>query len=88
MSRFPSLLLDSTRPRNRTKPTGILVTAVGQFRILASLGYAAHPFFDDAVTPLVISDSTKSINSILNFLGYTKEKQNAKESGRSTRVHA
>ncbi len=62
---------------------GILLTAIGGFRVLAPLGYAAHPWFDGAVTALVISGGTEGINSIVKFLGYTKEKQKAeaKESG-------
>lgn len=47
------------------------------FRVLAALG-APTPFVVDAiVSGLIISGGTEGINSIMKFLGYTKDKEKA-----------
>ncbi|MFQ5852553.1 MAG: hypothetical protein ACE5JU_18485 [Candidatus Binatia bacterium] len=46
-------------------------------RILQPLGVANAGIWDAIVTGLVISAGTEGINSILKFLGYTKEREKA-----------
>ena len=55
-----------------------LVLAFGAgLSILEPLGVADTGIWDTIVTGLVISAGTEGINSILKFLGYTKEKEKA-----------
>jgi len=46
-------------------------------RVLQPLGVANAGIWDAIVTGLVISAGTEGINSILKFLGYTKEREKA-----------
>ena len=53
-----------------------LVLAFGTgLRVLEPLGFANAGIWDTIVTGLVISAGTEGINSILKFLGYTKDKE-------------
>ena len=54
----------------------VLAFGVG-LSILEPLGVADAGIWDTIVTALVISAGTEGINSILKFLGYTKEKEKA-----------
>ena len=55
-----------------------LVLAFGAgLSILEPLGVAEAGIGDTIITGLVISAGTEGINSILKFLGYTKEKEKA-----------
>ena len=55
-----------------------LVLAFGAgLSILEPLGVANAGIWDTIITGLVISAGTEGINSILKFLGYTKEKEKA-----------
>jgi hypothetical protein len=55
-----------------------LVLAFGTgLRVLEPLGVANAGIWDTIVTGLVISAGTEGINSILKFLGYTKEREKA-----------
>ena len=55
-----------------------LVLAFGAgLSILEPLGVADTGIWDTIITGLVISAGTEGINSILKFLGYTKEKEKA-----------
>lgn len=55
-----------------------LVLAFGAgMRVLQPLGIANAEFWDAIVTALVISAGTEGINSILKFLGYSKEREKA-----------
>lgn len=55
---------------------GALIVLFTPVRILDSLGYKI-PLLDGAVTALFISGGTEGLNSIIKFLGYTKEKEKA-----------
>jgi F0F1-type ATP synthase assembly protein I len=46
-------------------------------RILVHLMPNALPWLDGIVTALVISAGTEGVNSVMKFLGYTKEKEHA-----------
>jgi len=46
-------------------------------RVLEPLGVANAGIWDTVVTGLVISAGTEGINSILKFLGYSKEREKA-----------
>lgn len=52
------------------------------FRVLADLGYSGHWVWDALTTGLIISGGTEGFNSILKFLGYTKQKK--KDEARKT----
>ena len=54
----------------------VLAFGVG-LSILEPLGVADTGIWDTIITGLVISAGTEGINSILKFLGYTKEKEKA-----------
>lgn len=55
-----------------------LILAFGTgLRILEPLGVANAGIWDTVVTGLVIGAGTEGINSILKFLGYSKEKEKA-----------
>jgi hypothetical protein len=55
-----------------------LVLAFGTgLRVLQPLGVTNAGFWDTIATGLVISAGTEGINSILKFLGYTKEREKA-----------
>jgi hypothetical protein len=46
-------------------------------RVLTALGAATPYLVDGVVSGLIISGGTEGINSIMKFLGYTKEKEKA-----------
>ena len=46
-------------------------------RVLTALGATAPYIVDGIVSGLIISGGTEGINSIMKFLGYTKEKEKA-----------
>lgn len=50
----------------------LIITLGGGLRVLQPLGIEAR-FVDVIVTSLIISAGTESVNSIVKFLGYTKE---------------
>jgi hypothetical protein len=55
-----------------------LVLAFGAgLRVLQPLGVANADFLDAVVTGLIVSAGTEGFNSILKFLGYTKEQKKA-----------
>ena len=55
-----------------------LVLAFGTgLRVLEPLGVANAGIWDAVVTGLVISAGTEGINSILKFMGYSKEREKA-----------
>lgn len=57
---------------------GLTLAGWGGFSVLLPLGFSSAPdLIDVIVTGLVVSAGTEGINSILKFLGYTKEKKKA-----------
>ncbi len=49
----------------------------GGLRVLSALGASTPYVVDGVVSGLIISGGTEGINSIVKFLGYTKEKEKA-----------
>ena len=60
---------------------GLALAFGAGLRVLQPLGVAGADFVDAFVTALIVSAGTEGFNSILKFLGYTKEKRKA-EAGR------
>jgi len=56
---------------------GLAIVSGAGLRILQPLGVNSAGAWDIIVSGLVISAGTEGINSIVKFLGYTKEKQKA-----------
>jgi hypothetical protein len=56
---------------------GLAVAFGAELRVLKPLGVANADFVDVIVTGLIISAGTEGFNSIMKFLGYTKEKKKA-----------
>jgi len=56
---------------------GLILAFGAGLRVLQPLGVATTDFWDVIVTGLVISAGTEGINSILKFLGYSKEREKA-----------
>jgi hypothetical protein len=56
---------------------GLVLSFGAGLRVLEPLGSTASTFWDAIVTGLVVSAGTEGFNSIMKFLGYTKEKQKA-----------
>ncbi len=55
---------------------GLALAGWGGFSVLNPLGFtSATDFIDVFVTGLTISAGTEGVNSIMKFLGYTKEKK-------------
>jgi len=54
----------------------VLAFGVG-LRVLQPLGIIDHDFWDGIVTGLIVSAGTEGFNSIMKFLGYSKEKEKA-----------
>ncbi|KAA3660770.1 MAG: hypothetical protein DWQ04_18455 [Chloroflexi bacterium] len=77
-------------PANKKLVLGFLSLAVGLalagwggFSILLPLGFTSTTdFIDVFVTGLVISAGTEGVNSIMKFLGYTKENKKGEAAGR------
>ncbi len=63
---------------------GLVLSFGAGLRVLEPLGVKNAGIWDNVVTGLIISAGTEGFNSIMKFLGYTKEKQKAdaaKETG-------
>jgi len=56
---------------------GLILSIFAGLRVLDHLGYAGSPIWDIIITGLIISGGTEGFNSIIKFLGYTKEKRSA-----------
>ena len=54
---------------------GLLLATFGGLRVLAPLNFTQSDIIDDIVTGLVISGGTEGFNSIMKFLGYSKEEK-------------
>ncbi|MDZ7264252.1 MAG: hypothetical protein ONB16_06675 [candidate division KSB1 bacterium] len=54
---------------------GLVFSIFAGMRVLAHLNYTGAELWDIIVTSLIISGGTEGFNSILKFLGYTKEKK-------------
>jgi hypothetical protein len=61
----------------------ILSFGIG-LRILDPLGVAGVGFLDGVVTALIISAGTDGINSVLKFLGYSKEEKKTEAAGKKS----
>lgn len=58
----------------------VLAFGIG-LRVLQPLGIASADFFDGIVTALIISAGTEGFNSIMKFIGYSKENKKAIAAG-------
>ena len=56
---------------------GLAFSFVTGLRVLGALGLQTAALIDLSVTGLIISGGTQGINSIVKFLGYSKEKEKA-----------
>jgi hypothetical protein len=54
---------------------GLALAFGAGLRVLEPLGAKTVGFWDSVVTGLIISAGTEGINSIMKFLGYSKERQ-------------
>lgn len=54
---------------------GLILSNYAGLRVLTHLSYTGAEFWDIMVTGLIISGGTEGFNSIIKFLGYTKEKR-------------
>ncbi len=54
---------------------GFALASGAGLRVLNPLGFAGLDFWDVIVTGLVISAGTEGLNSLLKFMGYTKDKK-------------
>jgi hypothetical protein len=52
---------------------GLLMSFGAGMRALAPLGFTGGDFWDAFITALIISAGTEGINSIMKYLGYSKE---------------
>jgi len=52
---------------------GLFLSFVGGFRVLVYLGTSNVDFYDAVITGLVISAGTEGFNSIMKFMGYSKD---------------
>ena len=52
---------------------GLALAFGAGLRVLDPLGYAGPDVWDAIITALVVSAGTEGINSIMKFLGYSKE---------------
>jgi len=57
---------------------GFVLAAGAGLRVLQPLGITNASFWDIIVTGLIISGGTEGVNSIMKFLGYTKDRANPK----------
>ncbi len=56
---------------------GLVLAYGGGLRVLQPLGFTGSEIYDLLVTGLVISSGTEGVNSLVKFLGYTKENKKA-----------
>ena len=89
-------LIDFKFKTKKSKPTkklimGLLSLAIGlalagftELRVLKPFGIAISEGWDIIITGLVLSAGTEGANSIMKFLGYTKENQNPGTDGDTT----
>lgn len=54
---------------------GLVLSFFAGLRVLSHLNYSGADIWDIIVTGLIISGGTEGFNSIMKFLGYTKEKK-------------
>ncbi len=54
---------------------GLALSTYAGLRVLSHLGYTGGDMWDVLITALIISSGTEGFNSILKFLGYSKEKK-------------
>lgn len=54
---------------------GLLLSFGAGLRVLSHLGYSGIDFWDAVITGFIISGGTEGFNSILKFLGYSKQKK-------------
>lgn len=54
---------------------GLILSTYAGLRVLTPLNYTGAEIWDIIVTSLIISGGTEGFNSIMKFLGYTKEKR-------------
>lgn len=54
---------------------GLMLSTYAGLRVLNHLGYTGGEIWDIIITALIISSGTEGFNSILKFLGYSKEKK-------------
>ncbi|MCI0496001.1 hypothetical protein L0Z72_13435 [candidate division KSB1 bacterium] len=54
---------------------GLVLAISAGLRVLIYLGYHGPEIWDVIITGLIISGGTEGFNSIMKFLGYTKEKK-------------
>ncbi len=54
---------------------GLILSFFVDLRVLNPLGYSGDEIWDIVITGLIISGGTEGFNSIMKFLGYTKEKK-------------
>lgn len=65
---------------------GLLLAFVIGLRVLQPLGVANAGIWDGIVTAFIISAGTEGINSIMKFLGYTKEDKKASAADKRKKV--
>ena len=65
---------------------GLILSFGAGLRVLEPLGVTASDFWDAIVTGLVVSAGTEGFNSIMKFLGYSKEKQAAAAAEKQSKV--
>ena len=53
---------------------GLLLAFLAGLRVLEPLGVEVHAILDAIITGMIISGGTEGFNSIMKFLGYSKEK--------------
>jgi len=75
-------LVDKIKADKKKLLLGIVSLVIGLalafgagLRVLHPLGVANADFWDAIVTALIVSAGTEGFNSIMKFLGYTKEKR-------------
>ena len=54
---------------------GLILSFGAGLRVLAVFGYVGADFWDAIVTALIVSAGTEGINTIMKYLGYSKEKK-------------
>jgi hypothetical protein len=73
-------LVDKIEGENKKLILGVVSLAIGLvlafgagIRVLQPLGVANAGFLDAVITGLIVSAGTEGFNSIIKFLGYTKD---------------
>jgi hypothetical protein len=67
---------------------GLVLSFGAGLRVLQPLGVTGSDIWDAIVTGLIVSAGTEGFNSIMKFLGYSKEKQKADAAEKQSRVGA